>query len=296
MFEEARNQLEQQITKSADNQPNAEPASDLAPEGGTEPAKQSLEAVADLSKFQKILLDGKELTLADLKKERMLEADYRRKTMEHAEKAKRFEQESKFAVNFPKDLDVVMQEPWRAAEFYEAYPEQYHAQVRRIEQMYKQNPAMWAQDQGETEQSNSDNSVDVESLVEERIQRALKPFQEKEEREQQKLHLAQLDAIETRLTAKYKRANKHEVYAMAEYLSNDGKELDDAAWEKIYKDSHERNLKMIKAAYAEEFNQQKAAGQKLKDVPSGGGIPGEAPIVPRTLKEATAQIMKQYNR
>jgi hypothetical protein len=284
MFEEARQQLEQQITKETADPvaPEATPGQEAS---ASEEAKQ-LEAVADLSKFKKILLDGQELTLDDLKKQRMLEADYRRKTAAHAEERRRFEQESTFAVNFPKDLELVMQQPWMAQEFYNVYPPEYHAQVKWLEQMYRRNPALWAQDQGS--QVQSDNSQDVKSVVEELINERLKPFEEKERQAQVQTNLAKIDAIETRLSQKYDEAVKAEVYMAAEYLSDKtGRELSDADWEKIYKDSHERNQKARKERNAKEAQQQKVANSKLRDVASGGGVPGEAPVVAKSIKEAT---------
>lgn len=289
MFQEQANQLEQQITQAAN--PSQEAPGKPSPEGQAPEAKPT--AVADLSKFEKILLDGEELSPQDLKKQRMLEADYRRKTTELAEARRQHEEGAKYDVNFRHDLQVLMDQPWRASEFYKLYPPEYHAQARKIEQMYKANPGLWTQ--GETAESQTDNS-DLEKLVEERINQRLKPIEEREQRETQKAHLAQLDAIETKMSAKYKRANKFEVYAAAEYLSKDGKELTDKDWERIYKDSHDRNLSMIKQAYAEEFNQQKAVNQKLKDVAPGGGVPGEAPVVAKNLKEAKDLWMKSMGQ
>lgn len=296
MFEEAKAQLEAQITQEANPQ-QAEATGDLAPDVPSEEAKQ-LEAVADLSKYKKVKIGDEEISLEDLRKQRMLEADYRRKTHELAEQRRQHELSAKFDVNFKADLDVILRQPWMAKEFYKIYPQEYHAQVKQIERMYQANPNLWASDQGEEIQQSQNQSVDIERLLEEKLNQRLKPFEEKERMEQQKLHLATLDAIETKLTAKYENANKFEVYAAAEHLSKEteefpnGRELTESDWEKIYKDSHDRNSALIDKAVAKKFNQQKATNNKLKDVQGGGGVPGEAPFKAKSIREATEAMLK----
>ncbi len=292
MFEEQKAQLEQQMS---DNQPEATANPEGSPTPEASPEAKQLEAVADLSKFKKILLDGEELSFDDLKKQRMLEKDYRRKTHEFSEERRKFESESRFAVNFPKDMERILQEPWLAAEFYKLYPTEYHGQVKRIEQMYNENPGLWTK---EGQEESKPQDLDIDRLVEEKLNQRLRPLEEKEERAQQQAHLASLDALETKLMSKYNRANKYEVYAAAEYLSKptreypEGRKLTDKDWEKVYKDSHERTVEMIKKAMSEEFNQQKQVNQRLKDVAPGGGVPGEAPPVARSIREATAMWSK----
>lgn len=160
-IEQATQAFEQQTTQDVAN-PSQEAAPDIQ-DNTSQEAKQ-LEAVADLSKYKKIVIDGQELSLEDLKKQRMLEADYRRKTSELAEQRRQHELGAKFDVNFRADLEVVMQQPWRASEFYKMYPPEFHAQVKQIERMYRSNPSMWASDQGETSSYEQDNSPDYESL------------------------------------------------------------------------------------------------------------------------------------
>lgn len=282
-FEQARQSLEQQPTQEATPQPEASGS----PTQETQTQEAKSQAIADLMKFDKVLLDGEELSPAELKKQRMFEADYRRKTMEHSEKVKQFEQSSKFATALPKDLDVLLEKPWLASEFYKIYPPEYHAHAKRIEQMYRQNPGLWTQ--GETQ---SDNSQDIEKIIEERINQRLKPIEEREELAQQKASLAAIDAIEAKLSKKYEEANKFEVYAMAEYMAKDGNELSDKDWEKIYKDSHDRNLARIEKRQASRFNKQKETNQTLQDVAPGGAVPGEAPVVAKNFREAKDMLMK----
>lgn len=297
--DEAVQQIQSTGSEGADTQTPSESSS--APDVQAEPSQgaKQLEAVADLSKFKKILLDGQELSLDELKKERLRESDYRRKTMELAEERKQHQESAKFDVAYRSDLKVIKSQPWRAAEFYKMYPSEYHDEVKWIEKLYKDNPSLWAdgEPQGQKQATRPDQGPDLEKLVEEQISRRLKPLEEKEARERERTYLAEMDSRETKLMQKYKRANKFEVYAAAEYLSKEGdngepRALTDTDWEKLFKESHERTVDMIKQAQAEEFNNQKQANAKLKDVQSGGGIPGEAPVVPRSLKEAKEHFLR----
>lgn len=298
MFDQQKLEMEQQIGNAP-----AEGTQETAPQQATEeiqaaPEAKSPQEIADLAKLSKFMLDGKEYTYDELKKERMRLEDYTRKTQELAEKRKTFETESKYAVNFDKDLEVLMAQPWRADEFRKLYPKEYHRHADKIERLYKQAPALWStsetQDQG---QQRSTQQPDIKKLIEETVSERLRPMEEKEARDAERTYLAEMDARETKLMQKYKRANKFEVYAAAEYLSKEGedgqpKQLADQDWEKLFKDSHERTVAMIKEARADEFNQQKQANKQLKDVQSGGGVPGEAPVVPRSLKEAKEHFLR----
>lgn len=297
--EQAIEQAQQSTDSVAqDNPQGSTGAPEIQAEQGQE-AKQQIEAVADLSKFKKVLLDGQELTPEELKKERMREADYRRKTMEHAENVRQHEQSAKFDINYRSDLRVIKSQPWRAAEFYKMYPADYHDEVKWIEQLYKSNPGLWTdgQGQGQASPKQAEAPHDIERLIEDKLSQRLRPFEEKEKREQERTYLAELDARETKLLQKYPEANKFEVYAAAEYLSKEGndgqpKALTEGDWEKIFKDSHERQEAKFAARQAQTFNNQKQANRKLKDTQSGGGIPGEAPVVPRSLKEAKEHFLR----
>ncbi len=303
-LEEARQQIQEQFPSNSETPaPDTQETAPESPtvEAGAEKQPETPQEIADLAKLQKFLLDGKEYTVEELKKERMRLQDYTRKTQELAEERRKHQESAKYETNLPKDLEVLWEQPWRAEEFRKLYPSGFHHLADRIERLYKANPGQWStsearEDRGQTDQR--DSQVDIEQLIERKVSERLKPLEEKEAREQEKLYLAEMDATETRLMQKYKFANKAEVYALAEYLSNgdennpEGKELEAADWEKIFKDSHERQVAMIKQAQSENFNQQKAANQKLKDVASGGGVPGEAPVVPKNLKEAKDMFLK----
>lgn len=300
-FEQAHQAMEQAInTQAPDTQTSAPEASPQVDVTTGQPQTQTPQSVADLAKLQKFMLDGEELTYDQIKKERLRQKDYTRKTQELAEEKRTFQSESKYAVNLPKDLDVLMSQPWRAAEFRKLYPDQYHGYADRIERMYKDAPALWSKSEAPKEQAPQAQQPDIEKMIEDRISNRLKPYEEKDRREQEKTYLAQMDATEAKLIQKYKRANKFEVYAAAEYLAKgdennpDGRELNDQDWEKLFKDSHDRTVALIKQAQTEDFNEQKLANNKLKDVQSGGGIPGEAPVVAKDIKAATKRFLNAH--
>lgn len=282
MFEEAKQALEKSIDTPA---PDA-PVQESAP-----PIEAPVEAI-ELAKLKKFTMDGEEVSYDDLKKERLRQRDYTRKTQELAEDRRKFETESKYDLNVAKDLKVLWAEPWRADEFRKLYPTQYHEYADEVERKYKSAPGLWSKSQAaDRPAESSTEQTDYKKLIEETISQRLKPIEEREERQKEQVHLAELDAMETKLMQKYKYANKFEVYGSAEYLSNQGKALNEKNWDDLFKESHDRTLNLIKQAKAEEFNQQKLANEKLKDVQGGGGIPGEAPVVPKGIKEATRMFL-----
>jgi hypothetical protein len=208
-LESAHQAFEQQLTTppAPDNQPTG--SEGQSPSGEQTSQEAKLQAVADLSKFEKFVLDGKEMTIEELKKERMLEADYRRKTRELAEERKQHSESAKFDVNYRKDLKVIKAQPWRAAEFYKVYPPEFHDEVRWIETLYQKNPSLWTegQESQQQQQSAKSNEVDIEKLIEDRISQKLRPLEEKEAREAERAFIAEMDAREAKLKSKYSRAH-----------------------------------------------------------------------------------------
>lgn len=302
-FEEVTAQAQQALeTPQPDNQVT-EPGQSLQTEQG-DPSQQPApaETIADLAKLNKFKLDGKEYTYDQLKQERMRAQDYTRKTQELSDQRRQFQQEAKFATNYRSDLKTVRTKPWMASEFYKLYPSEYHDEVKWIEQTYKSNPGLWSTSgqpaQGQAPQSAKQEQPNVEELVERLVSNRLKPLEEREKRDQERAILAEMDSRESKLMSKYPNANKFEVYAAAEFLAKaddinpEGRELTDDDWEKVFKDSNERTLTSFKSWQAQAFNKQTQTSQKLKDVQGGGGIPGEAPVVAKNLKEAKAQFEK----
>lgn len=289
--------IQAQDTPQPDNQTQSEPATEsLGLEGAS-----GQPVVTDLSKLQKFSIDGKEYSYDQLKQERLKHEDYTRKTQEVADERRKFQTEAKYASNYRSDLRTVRAQPWKAAEFYKLYPDEYHDEVKWIEQMYKSNPAMWSKSDGQPAGQpgqTKQEQPDVQELVERLISSRLKPFEEEKRVAQEKTMLAQMDSREVKLKQKYPNANQFEVYAAAEFLAKgdqdnpDGRELTEADWDRVFRDSHERTLKSFKDWQAVGFKQQTQANRTLKDVQGGGGIPGEAPVVAKNIKQATQMFMK----
>jgi len=123
------------------------------------------------------------------------------------------------------------------------------------------------------------------------LERKLEMLEQKEYQREREQAEKYIDSSIEKFSKKYELADQDLVLARAEVLISSNAKLDDAAFEKIFKESHERNLERAKAHGEKMFKGQSQANSQAKDTSIGGGTPGQAPIVPKTIKDATRQIM-----
>ena len=71
--------------------------------------------------------------------------------------------------------------------------------------------------------------------------------------------------------------------------------LNDKNWELIWKAVNDKNVELFKKYGSAAVNKQKNANQRGKDAAPGGGIPGQAPRQPRTIKEARKFALEEIN-
>lgn len=264
-FEEAREQLE----KSVDNEA---PAESGAPSGGAQPEGKA-SSITDLDSLEKFKFDGKEWTAKDLKAAYLMQSDYTRKTQALSEERRKLEESSKFDLNLRYDLDAVIKDPSLAGKFREIYPKEFHQFLDRISAQ-----SMQPKDQ---QQSN------VQQIPPEFMGRLDKLESTLFEKEVQ-TESAQIDNIMQKLGGQYKIAAKVPdlILARAESMAQKGR-LDEKAWESLYKSVQEDAEKVFKELYADQFKEQQTASRRAKDAGAGGGTPGQAPVAPKSLKEAT---------
>lgn len=229
------------------------------------------EQIADLESMPKFRFGGREWTPKEFQGAYMMQADYTRKTQALAE-------ERKYYDNLSADLAAVKKDPGLAAKFKEIYPTKYHAYLDYVSQA---QPAP-----GQGSQSHSSN---IDPSIMNRFQ-ALE--QDMNERKVAAIN-AELDARFKTLSEKYPYADEEAAIARAQAAHAKGIQLNDKVWDQIWKAVHEKNESLFKKSYSAQVNKQKSANQKGKDAAAGGGIPGQAPKQPRTIKEASKFALEE---
>ena len=238
--------------------------------GASESAeKEQSNPVTELESLERFKYAGREMTAKDLQGMIMMQSDYTRKTQAIAEERKYYE-------NLQSDLDAVKANPQLAAQFKELYPEKFH---KFLGYVHSEKPAQAAATQG----------------VDPRIQERLDKYDQiVKEFEAQKLEAinAQLDAKFSALSKKYPFADEEAVVARAQALLDKGQKVTDEVWDNLWKSVHERSQKLWAEHQKKMGNEQKTANLKGRDIGHGGGTPGQAPKLPRSIKEASKMLME----
>lgn len=230
-------------------------------------------SVFDLDSAEKVKWGGREWSQKELKDSTMLHSDYSRKTQAIAE-------ERKYTDNLNYDLSYIHKNPDKAKELVEQfksiYPEKFHSYLDFV---FKNQP-----DKSLSE--NGQNAAKVDPALQERLDK----FDRMEaEFEQKKIEAidAELDAKFQVLSKKYPMADEEAVIARAQSLVDRKVKIDDKIWDNLWKSVNDKNEKLADAHYANKVNKQKNANSQGRDIASGGGTPGQAPKMPRTIKEAS---------
>lgn len=264
-LEEAREQLNASIDEAPEKG-----AADAAPES-------KVSEITDLDSLEKFKFDGKEWTAKDLKAAYMMQQDYTRKTQALSEERRRLEENSKFDLNLKYDLQRVLQDPSLAQQFRSLYPKEYHVFLDKLV----------GEQQKSEDKGSGQGQVPPELLG--RLDKLESTLFEKDVQNES----AQIDSIMQKMAAKYDLAGQVPdlILARAEILAQNGK-LDEKAWESIYKSVQDEAEKLFKGHYDKQFKQQQNASRKAKDAGPGGGTPGQAPVAPKSLKDATRAAME----
>jgi hypothetical protein len=260
----------------------------------TEAQNQTVEAktpsaTLDLSKAEKIMFEGQEMTYEDLKKAYMRHQDYTKKTQALAEERKSVEslaQEKKFYDNLSYDLKSVKQNPALAEEFKKVYPEKFHAYLDSIID-------------GQSEKvARQELPPEVLNKLKEHDEFLSSLKEEKTKAEETQI-MGQLEQWEQKYTKKYPNAEVASVYhAMEQYtakMREDNpefgfKDLNEKAIENIYKSVHDHFEKRFTDWQNNKLKSIRDANNKAGDIPPGGGIPGEAPKKMK-LKDVAESIL-----
>lgn len=236
-------------------------------EGGenTAQAQPQITSLDSLSEFE---FQGQKLTPDQLQ-----EVFQGYKTL--SEKQKAIASEDRFWSNLDTDLESVVQDPQLADKFKSIYPEKFH---RILDRALKQAHPQLQNTQSQLPKEVLSKLSKVDSLEAMIHSQAVEAAN------------AKLDAMLPKLYEKYPLANNDQVLAKAEAMLSQGYKLNDAAWERLVKESHEGVDKVASGYYKKQLQAQVEKGQAGRDAGPGGAVPGKAPARPRTFAEAEAAV------
>lgn len=270
------------------DQESNNPEIDSSPSQATQSEPTEQPSVLDLDSVDKFKLEGREMTLADLRKSMMLHEDYTRKTQE-------FSQERKFYDNLGVDLSAVKLNPALAAQFKSVYPKKFHSYLDYV----------LSTDQGAqaTQGKQAQQGVAGQPTADPKLLERLEKIESKFHADSQKAIEAEIDATFTKLGSKYPMADEGLVIARAEALldkirqeQGDEARISEKQWDALFKSVHDATEKRFKDHYSKQVQKQTQANQKGKDGASGGGIPSQAPRHPKSIKEATPYFLEELEK
>jgi hypothetical protein len=314
-LEQARQALEQ---STAPSQTSAEPSSggqsapqdngSLAPDSASSTesneAANSESNVFDLTKANKFLWEGKEMTPEELRKAMLRQQDYTKKTQAHAEERRKFEEErrsfiqqqeekQKFDSNLDADIQNVLKNPTLADKFKEIYPESYH---RFLDQALNKTFG----DQNDPKRN--------ESILEQRLKTIENNFQQQNmERARQAFETEVsknseiLESSIQRLSNKYPLADEDSVLARSEHMAAGIKKDENfndnffKTMEKLYAENHKFHESRYREIYKEKVEKQKQKNSQGRDIGRGGATPGTAPQKMK-LKDVKNHILANLER
>lgn len=266
-LEQAHAALDQALSQQSSGESAPDTSQSQAPDSSSQPS------VTELEKLERFKFDGKEWTPGDLKSAYMMQSDYTRKTTELA-------QERRYVDNLQVDLDSVRANPALAQEFKKMYPEKYH---KFLDYIQTNNP----QAQAPVVESQKPR-IDPEYAN--RLEKIEKHFEQQETRALE----SEVNTAFDEFSKKYPMADQRVVTAAAQLALQSGTPLRDAdgklnkePLEQIFKSEHQRIEAQFNSHYKSQFENQKLASSKARDVASGGGVPGQSPKK-MTLREASA--------
>jgi hypothetical protein len=246
---------------------------DSKAEISSEASKSALDqAIFNLDKTDKFSFGGREWTRESLKKLvdqetqfQSMQKDYTQKTQTLAQERKALEEDKKFRENLAWDLMNVQKDPSLVQAFIKTYPQAYH---KHVEEFLKTNQQAQGNKQVQGPQ------VDVQTLS--RLERLEKFYNDQEVARQEVEITKTIDDF----SAKYPNAAKMKelVIARAYEANQQGSQLSNDDWEKIFKDVDETVSGLVKAEYGELVKKQTEANAKARDVGAGGGTAGRAPV------------------
>ncbi len=277
--------------------PTDTPQADVKTTGEAESRGAPKDNVLDLDKLERFRFENRELTPKELKRALLRQEDYTKKTTELAKERETVEQSKQefnwYSRNFQADLPRVLKNPALLKEMAKHYPAEF---VQRAEEIVK---SLGGRDTNPNAPKVDDNPLARE--IEE-----LKEWKGDIVSQIQEANAAKADALlDTWYSAcekKYPEADVESVTNRAKLVAQNlegqrpPKQFTQEHLERIFKADHEAREERYAKKYRAKVEEQKGASSKAKDSGAGGGTPGHAPVKARTIKEATAQYLKDLEK
>jgi len=249
----------------------------------TSRASNEMQAILDLSTAQKVKLDGKEYSISDMKewqKNGLRQSDYTRKTQELAAERKKLSEEyepyKKYSgENLLADLMKIKSNPELIPQFKEIYGDKYAPALDLL--------GLTNQEKRELKQEMQSSGLDPQTRAE--LDEVLSLGRTLKERESQAM-AAELDARFSEMSKKYPHVDEEMAMTRLESLAAKKGTLEPQDYEAVYSQMNKRMTEIADSIYKSKVTAQKNRNAEGADVRSGGGIPGNAPKQPRTIKEA----------
>lgn len=278
-----------QLPDNFDSTP-ADSGTEIAPSDGAQGGDEQVSRQAatpeatenkylDLDKLERFRFGGRDYTPKELKGAILRHEDYTKKTTELSEARK-------YSENFTQDLQTVIDNPARFADFRAVYPKAYVEAAQKI--LDRVRGQGQPKDQANPGEQSADPRVNREvSSLKEQFAEIQKRLEAQEVEKTQ----AWLDNQYSTLSKKYPHADSEVVTARAEAANAQGVEITDKVLDKLFKAHHAEVTARWEKVYKEKVNEQAKAGARARDIGTGGGTPGNAPRKLRTLKEAEAAML-----
>lgn len=247
----------------------------------------------DLSKAEKFVWKGKEYSVNDLenwRRSELRQSDYTKKTQALAEreKALQAEYEAKYepykkysGENLLADLMTIKKNPELIPQFKEIYGEKYLGALDLL--------GLTNQEKQELKQEVRTAGLDPDTQA--KINEVLSLGETLKQREAQAME-AELDARFSEYGKKFPDVDEELAMVKLEAIAAKKGTLEPDDFERVYKSINDRFESSFQKKYSSLVNSQKQKNINGADVPSGGGIPGQAPKNPRTIKEASALALQ----
>jgi hypothetical protein len=280
-FTEAFQNMEQEMSGqvTAPETPELESAPETP---DAEPKEQP--SLYDLDSYKgKIKFKGREFDVSELEKSFLRQRDYTKKTQEIA-------QERKYIDNLQYDLKAVRGNPNLVDEFKKIYPEKFHAYVDLILEREEKK--------AETAQEETKPSPIPDELLK-KLETVTKKVEQFESEKNERMIVAyekQIDAIFEQAKAKYKFYDEDKAITRAQLLSSQGVKLDAKAWDKIFKTIDSEYEERLKSYKDTTFKNQASANTQGKEPRAGGGTPSQAPVKPKSMREAHEMFERALQR
>ena len=249
----------------------------------TNRASSEMQAILDLSTAQKVRLDGKEYSISDIKewqKSGLRQSDYTKKTQELAAERKKladeYEPYKKYSgENLLADLMTIKNKPELIPQFKEIYGDKYSSALDLL--------GLNKEEKQEIKQEMQSMGLDSKTRAE--LDEVLSLGRTLKERENQAM-AAELDARFSEMGKKYPHVDEELAMTRLEALASKKGTLEPQDYESVYSQLNKKMTEIADSIYKSKVTAQKNKNAQGADIPSGGGIPGNAPKTPRTIKEA----------